>query len=113
MASQETERLFCFRLLGDATRKDKQDFFLFRINTYHAKTQWCDSNLSEYFAGDIRSFTAEDFKNVVSDSRRTLRDLMYERGVYFQKGRNVFISDALHAAEKKELDWFLEAENEV
>ena len=88
---------FALGLPENATAEQKEHFAYLCLHTYKEK-QWSEETLDEYFADDFRDYSEEDFAQLPQLLRRDIRDLLLERGVWVEKGRNIRIADALFRA---------------
>lgn len=95
---------FAHGLPSNHTPKDAEDFAQFRIGVYGTRP-WTGSLLSMYFGEDFSSFTLDTFGLLRQDTRRNLRDVLREKGVYVERRRGVLTKDALFAAAQDELPW--------
>lgn len=100
----EDEELFAKNLPYDATEELGLIFFKCCIANYKQMDRLSDTP-SESFADDISAFTTEDFTNVPSNGRASMRDLLRTRGVYVRKGSGVTIANALFKVVKKDIPW--------
>lgn len=85
----EDAAVFKFDLLPEADDALRERFSRHTVQLYR-QMNCTESTLSEYFAEDFSSFTAENFKSISSRFRRELRDLLRTRGVFVPKGRTDF-----------------------
>lgn len=61
--------------------------------------------MSLYFGEDFGSVTIDLFGALRQDTRRRLRDLLRDKGVYVERRGEVLTRDALYAAAQEELQW--------
>lgn len=81
----------------------KRNFFVFRLAFYRQKFEQRGSTLSEYSANDFCDIDVDGFKEINSDDRGKLWDLLQICGFYVFKGRSILISDALFAVMKEDI----------
>lgn len=94
MFDQLSER-FSHWLPDGATDEDKNDYLLYILKVY-VKEDDRNEDLLEAFVEDVESFTLDDLKKAATVPRRNLRKLLYERGVFVERGAEVSIAAALY-----------------
>lgn len=79
---------------------DIKDFARFRIEVYR-RENCSGSLLSLSFSEDFGEFSLHMFGALRQDTRRRLRDMLREKGVYVERRRGVTTRDALYAAARE------------
>lgn len=92
--SGEDATHFRDRLPAEATNDFKAAFAAHWLASYR-RQEWKSDSLTTFFAEDCCNFSEDDFKEIDCSTRRNLRDLPRNRGVFVPKVRSICIAVAL------------------
>lgn len=83
---------------------EKQEFADYCVELYKSGT-WTQETLSEYYAEDFDLYSVDDFAALDKNTRKGLRDVLRQKGVFVKMGRNILMVEALYKSMKEEVPW--------